>query len=66
MENTTRKLYSLKSVASLLDVSPATIYRRLENDPHFPKPHQVGGKNFWSDVQINDYVERIESGCYAT
>ena len=66
MESTTRKLHNLKNVSSLLDMSAPTIYRRIKNDPNFPKPHLVGGNNFWTDAQINDYIERIESGCYSS
>lgn len=65
MEHTERRLYNLKSVANILDVSVATIYRRLESDKNFPKPRLVGGKNFWSDVQIKEYIEFIERGGYS-
>ena len=64
MEQIERRLYNLKSVANILDVSVATIYRRLDSDPFFPQPKLVGGKNFWSDIQIKEYIEFIEQGGY--
>ena len=64
MEQIERRLYNLKSVANILDVSVATMYRRLDSDPFFPKPKLVGGKNFWSDIQIKEYIEFIEQGGY--
>ena len=64
MEQIERRLYNLKSVANILDVSVARIYRRLDSDPFFPKPKLVGGKNFWSDIQIKEYIEFIVQGGY--
>ena len=64
MEQIERRLYNLQSVANILDVSVATIYRRLDSDTFFPKPKLVGGKNFWSDIQIKEYIEFIEQGGY--
>ena len=64
MEQIERRLYNLKSVANILDVSVATIYRRLDSDTFFPKPTLVGGKNLWSDIQIKEYIEFIEQGGY--
>lgn len=46
MEQIERRLYNLKSVANILDVSVATIYRRLDSDPFFPKPKLVEGRTF--------------------
>ncbi|WP_236930547.1 helix-turn-helix transcriptional regulator, partial [Glaesserella parasuis] len=66
MENTTKMLFDKKSVATLLDVSVPTINRRMKNDKHFPKPLLIGGKNFWSNEQINHYIDTIQSECTST
>jgi predicted DNA-binding transcriptional regulator AlpA len=40
-------------------VHPATIYRKLANDPAFPRPFKIGGRTCWLRREVRAYVEQL-------
>jgi predicted DNA-binding transcriptional regulator AlpA len=43
------------------NISPATFYRRIKDDPKFPKILKIGSSSFISDCAIDEYIEHIEA-----
>lgn len=62
----TKALYDKRSLAYLLDVSVPTINRRMKADQNFPKPIQIGGKSFWTNAQVDDYIDYIQNSGLST
>lgn len=46
-------------------MSLATINRRIKEDGNFPKPKRICGKNYWTNGQIDRYIQFIENDGYA-
>ena len=49
-------LLSDQGVAALLDVSRASVWRRV-NDKTLPQPIRIGGLTRWSRAEIEDAIE---------
>lgn len=45
----------------LADMSPATFYRRVKDDPRFPKILKIGSSSFVSESALDDYISHIEA-----
>lgn len=65
MENTENCLYDARSLSQKLCMSLATINRRIKEDGNFPKPKRICGKNYWTNGQIDRYIQFIENDGYA-
>lgn len=43
------------------DMSPATFYRRVKDDPKFPKILKIGSSSFVSEGALEAYISHIEA-----
>ena len=51
------ELIKILDVAKLFGVSKTTIYRRLADDPDFPKAKKIGNSIFFLRNEIEKYLE---------
>ena len=42
------------------NISPATFYRRIKDDPNFPKILKIGSSSFVSEGALEAYISHIE------
>lgn len=48
----------IPQVCSLTGQAPATIWRRVQQDPSFPRPYKLGPKvTVWSETEILAWLE---------
>ncbi len=59
-QNPAPALLDVKSVAALLQSSPATIWRRV-NDGTIPQPIRIGGMTRWARDEIDAVIERAKA-----
>ncbi|NBI12551.1 transcriptional regulator [[Haemophilus] felis] len=64
MEKETKRLYDKKALAEILCTSTSTLNRRMRDDKHFPRPHLIFGKTYWTDIQVEEYIQFIHNGGY--
>ena len=53
-------LLDVKAVAALLQSSPATIWRRV-NDGTLPRPVRIGGMTRWARDEIDAVIDRAKA-----
>ena len=58
-QNPAPALLDVKSVAALLQSSPATIWRRV-NDGTMPRPIRIGGMTRWARDEIDAVIDRAK------
>ncbi len=58
-QNPAPALLDVKSVAALLQSSPATIWRRV-NDGTLPRPVRIGGMTRWVRDEIDAVIDRAK------
>ena len=49
-----------KHAARIVGVSESTIVRLVKNDD-FPRPFKIGGRTFYSEVEIKTWIESRKS-----
>ncbi len=59
-QNPAPALLDVKSVAALLQSSPATIWR-LVNDGTMPRPVRIGGMTRWARDEIDAVIDRAKA-----
>jgi predicted DNA-binding transcriptional regulator AlpA len=59
-QNPAPALLDVKSVAALLQSSPATIWRRV-NDGTMPRPVRIGGMTRWARDEIDAVIDRAKA-----
>ena len=56
-----QQLLRVEQVAELLSVSRVTVYRRLKDDPSFPRARQAGPNSVrWLATEIDDWIENLQ------
>lgn len=53
------RLLKIPEARERLNVSNATFYRRLKDDPRFPKLLKIGSSSFISERALEDYIEAL-------
>jgi predicted DNA-binding transcriptional regulator AlpA len=48
---------NIKSFCTILSCSPATIWRRVKNDPLCPKPFKNGRSTLWDYQEVLAWIE---------
>ena len=54
------RLIDIQSLKAKLGIGGnATVYRHINNDPHFPKPVKVGRLTRFVDAEVDSYIEQL-------
>ena len=64
--NTSNPLYDTKATTRALNCSRWKLWDLCRNDPDFPKPRDIAGKNQWFGKEIEAYKESRPRRIYAT
>ena len=43
-------------------ISDMTLWRRMKNDPFFPRPKVMSGRRYWWESSIDEYIEGQPEG----
>ena len=62
---TANPLYDTKAVMRALNCSRWKVWDLCRNDPEFPNPRDVAGKNQWTQDEIETYKESRPRRVYA-
>ena len=55
-----QQLIDIESLKTKLGIGgSATVYRRIRDDPHFPKPVKIGRLTRFVDAEVDSYIERL-------
>lgn len=60
-----QRLIKAKELRNRLSISNATLYRRIKDDPNFPKPIKQGRTTLFDEYELERYIELIKAGAYA-
>ena len=52
---TLNPLYDTNATLAALNCSRWKLWRMCKDDPDFPKPREIAGKNQWTQQEIEDY-----------
>lgn len=52
----------LKSLTEKLTISRATLYRRINEDPKFPKPIKIGRDTVFCSDDVDSYINELKDG----
>ena len=63
--NTTNPLYDTNATMRALNCSRWKLWDLCRNDPEFPKPRDIAGKNSWFAEEIEAYKESRPRRIYA-
>jgi hypothetical protein len=54
-----RRRLSRRTVADQRDVSTRTLDRHVVTIPGFPQPHQIRGRSYWWEDELDDFDRRL-------
>ena len=60
---TNDQLISMKRLAEIAGISRRTVYRRIEEDPHFPQPVKHGGAVRFYLSEVTAWMEHLKRKC---
>ena len=52
-----RKLYRIKELTHILNMSKTNIYNRIK-EGNFPKPQKIGGMSVWKPEVVDEWIEK--------
>ena len=59
------RLLPKSGIALALGVGETTIWRRMRDDPAFPRPLRIGARLYWKSDEIADYVRQQKRGVFS-
>lgn len=60
-----QRLIKAKELRNRLSISNATLYRRIKDDPNFPKLIKQGRTTLFDEYEVERYIELIKAGAYS-